>query len=375
VKVLIVLNENPLGSHTDLYEAFELLAAEALIEGFDVYPYLLRRSEGLGDADIAAEIHDMARDGLHEVIVWMHTGQLRVLDSALNAIERLPSRPTMMYWEGDAYHPWYRRTPEEMLTIMRHCRLVFVPCGGPMLRVLARAGVGEVRYAPSCTSGKRFPHVWRAERDYHHDVVMIGNRVGSRIPFRTWPGARMREALVKALERRYGARFAVYGQGWTGPSAQGPCRFDDQGLVYALAKVAIGVDNTRYAWAFSDRLPIAMACGIPLVYNGNPGFRDVFGAEFADTFFEGIGDAITHVDRLLLQDNSSLQLCSARNRRFFETDLSMVVVARHVISQSALLALSGRENQKRTLAQATEYTQAPAASWQRIPPLAGGDRA
>jgi hypothetical protein len=369
MRVLVVLNENPLGSHPDVYEAFQELVAQGLIEGFDVYPYLVFRGQGKPDSRIAEEILETLRQHGHELVVWMHTGLLSVTDADLDAIEAMPQHPTMVYWEGDSYHPFYKPIPRQMLSIMRRCSQLFMPCGGPIVRSLRRAGVRTVRYAPSCASGTRFPAVWDAERETVHSVVMIGNRVSRRLPLKRMPGARTRERLVKALEKRYGSQFAVYGHGWTGPSAMGPCEFDEQARVYSRASVTIGVNNSTYPLVFSNRLPIAMACGIPVVYSSNARFAEVFPANVRATFFTSVAEALTTIDGLLGSEATALQEMSLRNRAFFETDLMRSLVARHIF-ESALGDPESHCGEGQDWARgASPDSELSGPRWQRIPPL------
>jgi hypothetical protein len=366
MRVLVVLNEYPPGSHPDMYEAFDRLAESGIIGSYRVYSHLLARARGLSDARISGEILELVQDGRYDLVLWMHTRTLGVTDATLQAIERMPQRPLMAYWEKDSYHPLFDPMPRAMLTIMRHCVRVFVPCGGPLLATLRRAGVSEVRFAPSTTSGTRFLPLWNAAGPFEHDIVLIGNRVSSRIPFKTMPGARKRQFLVRALERRFGSRFAVYGTGWQGPSARGPCGYDDQQRVNASARIAIGANNSTYPFVFSDRLPIALACGVPLLYGRNPGFDKVFGPHLANRFFDSIPQAIALAEALLTSDDGSVTAESRANRAFLEENLSAELVARYVISETVASKTLAHGT---TIAVTEGERPSPKAWWQQIPPL------
>ncbi len=363
---LVVLNERPLGSHPDVHEAFEALVAQGVLDGFTVYPYLTRSADGLRDDEIAGEIHASARDTGAHLLVWMHTGRLRIPAKRVDDLKRLPTAPVFLYWEGDSYHPRHKPLPSPMLDLMRRCDAVFMPCGGAIVNTLAKAGVTEVRYAPSCTSGTRFPAIWKPRATFDYDVVMIGNRVRSRVPFRGLPGARDRARLVRRLQQRYGRRFALVGRGWEGPSAVGPCAFDAQSEIYARSVVAIGVNNSTYPLVFSNRVPIAFATGIPLVYKANPGYDLVFGHELSDVFFDGDDDAMRRIDELLSLDASQLTAISHRNRSFFDTALTKTLVARHVVDRG--LALAGQRRGETGGAPAQPIDDpTPSAVWRGLP--------
>ena len=363
MNVVVVLNERPAGSHPDIYEAFDALVAEGVIADRVVCPYLLRRDAGAADDEIGHEILTLAREGEADLIVWMHTRDLAVSPSVVEELRGLPSAPVMLYWEGDSYHPVYKPLPAAMLHIMAKCDTVFLPCGGPIVATLEAAGCSDVRYAPSCASASRFPPVWRPSPSFDWDVVMIGNKVHSLRPGRTMPGARRRARLVRVLSRRYGSRFAVFGAGWRGKSAMGSCRFDEQSDLYRRSTATVGVNNSTYPYVFSNRLPIALASGIPLAYSRNPGFSEVFGPELDELFFGDAGEAVRRLDALVDGDADVLAADAVRRRAFFERNLSRAVVCSYVVAHGAGVrsARNGRGSLPAELPPA-----APPPAWQSI---------
>ena len=369
MKVLVVLNENPAGSHPDVYEAFTGLVSEGLVRSYDVYSHLLARARGLTGAQIARELLESVGDAGHDLIIWMHTSGLEVGNETLRAMSNLSQHPIMAYWEADSYHPLFKPIPKPMVRIMRYCSRVFVPCGGPLLAGMARAGINEVRYAPSTASKTRFLPLWSPDGRGDHGIILIGNKVTSRIPFKTMPGARARRRLVKAFEQRCGAGFAVYGSGWRGPSAKGPREFDEQQRLNAGSRLAVGIENLFSPWYFSNRLPIALACGVPLIYRRNPGFDQVFGESLADRFFDTTPQAIAMAERLLASDDDTLRAQSRANRLFFEENLTTELVARYVVSTS--LSHAGKVPTDSKIGGAGANAE---PLWQRIPPLVSGGR-
>jgi hypothetical protein len=198
---------------------------------------------------------------------------------------------------------------------------------------------------------------------------MIGNRVTRRVPFRTMPGARLRIRMARRLEQRYGNRFAVFGNGWRGPCAHGPCGFDEQQDVYTRSAATIGVNNSTWPLVFSNRLPIALATGIPLAYGANPHVERVFGDEMGDVFFHDEHEAIARIDWLLSRDSGELREISERNRQFFERNLTTVAVCRHVVE------LAARWRARDSSSVSARAPSMPGTGtgiqprWQSIPPL------
>ena len=119
--VLAIRNERPLGSHSDVYEALDRLAADGVMDEYVVYPYLQRLHEGVSHSAISEGILETARQRCADLIIWMHTGSLMVSDECLESLRALPDSPTMVYWEGDSYHSWFKPLPSSMLTVMRRC--------------------------------------------------------------------------------------------------------------------------------------------------------------------------------------------------------------------------------------------------------------
>jgi hypothetical protein len=366
LRALIVLNENPLGSHSDVHEAFEQLVAESVIECCDIYPFLFHQELGVSHAEISRQILQLAAHGGHELIIWSHTGQLRVDLAVLEKLRRLPAKPTMVYWEGDAYHQLFKPLPVEALRIASGCDVTFLCSGGYTADKVIRAGCPSVFYAPNSASPTRFPRVWTPTGRCNHDVVMIGNRVRGKVPFRAMPGARKRARLVRALEKRYGHRFAVYGHGWTGRCAQGPCEFDDQSRIYAQSRVAVGVDNLQAPLFFSNRLPIALACGIPVVNGYVVGHEMVFHDTLGDIFALGQGDFLRIIDNLLCRDPGEMEQTSLRNRIFFEENLTKSRVVRHII-ETCIQARAATTNDAMpfVLRHNLSRTEQDLALWQR----------
>ncbi len=105
-------------------------------------------------------------------------------------------------------------------------------------------------------------------------IVFVGNcRIG-RNPCHElfWNGLR-RRSLVRALAKRYGSRFHLYGRGWDDTaSARGPLPHCQQVEVYSKAEIVFGgYPGVTYEYYTSDREFIALGSGTPLVNFWAPG--------------------------------------------------------------------------------------------------------
>jgi hypothetical protein len=113
------------------------------------------------------------------------------------------------------------------------------------------------------------------------------------------PGARQRSRLVETFTREFGSRFAVFGAGWSGVSAQGTIPFVEQTRAYARGRVVLANVNLSGPYGFSNRLPIAMSSGVPVVHSMIEGADKVFGDEPPLRFFVDEVDALGQVRDLL----------------------------------------------------------------------------
>jgi hypothetical protein len=162
--------------------------------------------------------------------------------------------------------------------LAKEADLVYLSGTGRLARVFRRAGAARVRYAFDGFDGERFGKPWSPTAQREYDVVMIGQRNRGRIPGSALPGAWRRERLAELLERQYGPRFALYGDGWEGHhSWKGPLAFEDQGEANRSAWVSAMWDHfPAIANYTSNRVPISLASGVPQVTNYRPGYELIY---------------------------------------------------------------------------------------------------
>ena len=192
-------------------------------------------------------------------------------------------------------------------------------------------GCADIRYAPSSTSVSRFPFAYDAHSEHETAIALVGNRVRSRVPGKTMPGAKWRADVVRVFEREFGHEFAVYGDGWNGPSARGPIPFDDQRRAYSSSRIALGVDHLRYAHFFSNRLPNAMACGVPIAHGRNPGFDNLFPGWMQGQFFESTAEAVGVARHLISMSNEELMTIAHQQRAEVESRFNRISAVLHDI--------------------------------------------
>ena len=349
MRLLLILHDNPVGYHDDWHRALLTLKTRGSLDDFAVYPFLARLVNGAGMQLIEQEIVAAVVDFGATAILWCHTSGFGVTAATISRLRNLRSRPVLGYWEGDMYQWPYKPFPNAARRIACASDVVFVPGYSSFARSLRRSGCRDIRYAPLPTDEVRFGDAFGLRQDRaEFDVVMIGNRVTSRVPLKSMPGARQRIRLVRLFEKKLGRRFAVFGWGWKGKCAQGSIDKRESGHAYAAGHVALGNNNLHAACYFSDRLPNAMICGSIQVHNWEPGFNLVFGQSPGLRFFDSAENAWLAARQLIETDEADIQQerSSAREMALAKFTLThvqdyMVAVLRE-LRQSRLAAAAPR---------------------------------
>lgn len=330
MKLFLVLNENPLGSHDDVYSSLVALKTDGIIESYYIYPFLNRLAVGLSNKEIIKEIVNIARDFQPTGILWSHTGNLFVNENNILSLKKLQSRPSIGYWDGDIYHKFYKPLPKQMSNLVRMCDVSFWPgyCG--MVRDLKKKGCSDIRYVPLSTDEQKFRELRNSKIIY--DVVMVCNYVSSKIPFKTFPGSRLRKKVADHFYQKLGDRFAVFGNGWNGKYAKGPIPFEIQNKIYHSSKVTLGVNNLHANYYFSNRLPISLSSGTIMVHNYEKGIEKVFEEIEYPYFFRNIQEAWNITQNLLKKSQNELDGIAKKYRQFSLNNISTYKNLKYMIA-------------------------------------------
>jgi hypothetical protein len=188
-----------------------------------------------------------------------------------------------------------------------NCDVVFVQGFGDMTDILSAYGVKEIRFVPAFGDPKRF-YPLQTSVDKEFDIVMIGNNIISRNPFRhTMPGIQLRLSVVERFSGKYGERFAVYGNNWKNNSARGPLPYGEQNKIYHKSKIALSVNNASGKYYFSDRLPVAMLSGIPILQCYEEGIEDLLKNCEGVYFFKTVDEALAIAEHILEKSPEELK--------------------------------------------------------------------
>ncbi len=73
MKLLVLLNENPAGSHEDVHRAINICNNKGIITSKIIYPFLAKLSDGIKEKQVLNEIINVSKEYQHNLILWMHT--------------------------------------------------------------------------------------------------------------------------------------------------------------------------------------------------------------------------------------------------------------------------------------------------------------
>lgn len=132
------------------------------------------------------------------------------------------------------------------------------------------------------------------------EIVFFANHAG-HFPLSTY-----RHQVVTTLQRRYGDRFTVIGNGYPGAklslnaSADDPARMQKaECLIYNRAKVAISVSHFSADGYYSDRLLRAMGSGVAVLSHHYPGIEKNWKVGVELEVFNNIDELIKKTEYLL----------------------------------------------------------------------------
>jgi hypothetical protein len=304
-RLLYIPNEEVLGQQAAPRRAFEQMLADGALEDYGAVALPWQASASAsGSIDGAlAEVERRAREVQPTIVLWQHIGRFPIPVGVHRRLASLEPVPVIAFQDLDPWG-WVRhRLPRPSRQLARRADVVCL-CGlGSFARVFRAAGARRVHYTAHGYDPERFDVPSDGDPEPDLDVVMIGNRITSRLPGMRIAGNRQREALATRLHARYGERFGCFGNGWAGFAFdRGPIDYDDQVQVARRSRVTVGWDHfPRTPYYFSDRLPIALMAGVPHVTNWAPGYERQFAGCDALTWGRTVADVADAVARRLDQ--------------------------------------------------------------------------
>lgn len=344
VKLLYLPNEGVRGDQYGPRAAFESMVKEGLLSDCHVFSYLCEARENGGDEKTLKRLYEVVNQFRPDIIIWQHIGRFPVTREFIEKLKSTDTRPTIAYQEGDVFGRWTKRPTVAMRELASAADVVFLVGLGELAKMFMKCGAKKILYAPHSVDTQRFGKPWEPSLSREYDVVMIGNRITSRIPFLRIPGACERERLALKLGELFGTRFAVFGKGWEGfPASQGPIPFQEQENVSRKAWLSISWDHfDKTPFYFSDRLPISLMSGVPHITNYQPGYENLFSNGQQLFFASSVGNAVDMVLYLLSKPRNYLIEFGQKAQEWTRGKLTSRIVYKDMVERILEIRRHGR---------------------------------
>jgi hypothetical protein len=204
----------------------------------------------------------------------------------------------IVYHEADPFDRFYKPIRKPQRVLYTHSDVFFHVALG-----LGRTLWEEIKphrhfyYSPSCVDLERFttPLV-PADVGITYDAVMFGSIARSFKSLIKQPGSEFRVELARKMAKAFGDRFACFGGGWpSGTNWQGKWPHERQTSMIQKARMSVIWDLYKdHTFYFSDRLPIALASGLPFITSHHRGYETLF-AEVPSLFYGSSVDEIVDI--------------------------------------------------------------------------------
>ena len=260
--------------------AFREMEQDGTIKELRVYSFLVDFRVDRNKARSHQTLLYTVRAFQPDIIFWQHPQDFPIDIDLLRAIRGCGSSPLIAYHEADPFDRLYKPMVNAVKTLYIDCDVFFTVALG-----MARRLFNEVRshphfyYSPHCFDRERFgsspPDALLVGTKY--DAVMFGN-IGTRFRVIKQPDSMQRVRLARGMAKLFGNRFATFGRNWPSETnCHGPFPYGKQTEMIQVSRMStiweLYPDHTFY---FSDRLPIALAAGVPFITNDRSGYDSLF---------------------------------------------------------------------------------------------------
>jgi hypothetical protein len=296
VRILYVPNEDNNFRQVGFRRPLSNLHTSGLVGEVSVFSLQWRIRQGGNAEQHRQELIRRVSDFQPHVILMQHLGATGLRDSHFAAMQRR-AKFKLIYHEADPYSRFLHPLPSAARAAGRHADVVFTVGTGDFSSNFVRTGSKDVRWSPHVFEPDRF--LFKVVDDIplrDHDIVMIANKNVPRL--RGLPNWQDRIRFVEYMEDRFRDRFAIFGHGWSGPSAKGPVDFSLQDRAIRSGWVSANWDHfANEPSYFSNRLPVSLSVGSIHASGLHPGYLDIFGEETREFLLlghshEALGDRI-----------------------------------------------------------------------------------
>jgi hypothetical protein len=280
--------------------AFHEMEKDGSIKELDIYSFLADFRTDRKKARTHQKLLDTVRAFQPDIIFWQHPDDFPIDRDLIRAIRSCGSSPLLAYHEADPFDRFYKPLDRTAKTLYAESDTFFTVGLGAARRLFEEVKIHpHFYYLPSCVDRERFTvsPLNAKPLGSKYDAVMFGN-IASRFRVIKQRDSLQRIRLARGLTKLFGDRFAVFGKGWpTGTNCHGPFPYERQTEILQQSKMSIIWEHyTKHTFYFSDRLPIALASGIPFITSRHGGYDILFsqtpGLFYVDTIEDALDTAL-----------------------------------------------------------------------------------
>jgi len=275
--------------------AFREMEQDGTIKQLSIYSFLADFRVDRNNARSHKSLVDTVRAFQPDIIFWQHPEDYPIDMELLRAIRSCGSAPLIAYHEADPFDRFYKPLSRAVKTLYADSDIFFTVALG-----MARRTFSDVRahphfyYSSHCFDRERFgaaPDPSQVGSQF--DAVMFGN-IATRFRVIRQPDSWQRVRLARGLAKLFGDRFASFGRNWpSGTNCQGPLPYARQTEMIQVSRMSaiweLYPDHTFY---YSDRLPIALAAGVPFITNDRIGYDALLADAPGVFYFDSIDGAL-----------------------------------------------------------------------------------
>ena len=283
LRVLYLPNEEVLGGENQQVggrTAFGEMAEDGTIAELGIYSFLGEYyASGRNVSFAHRQLVEKLRAFQPDIVFWSHPDDYPVSPELIREIRQCGSSPLLVYHEGDPFDRRYKTLRDPQRNLYTASDVFFTVGLGEGRNLFERIRPHRHLYhSPTYTERERFGNpAPPGTLGSRFDAVMIGN-IARRFKVLKHPGSRERVKLAQGLQRIFGNRFACFGKGWPRHANNlGALRHVRQSEVIQSSRMSLMWEHfPDYTYYYSDRLPIALASGVPFITSTRPGYDILF---------------------------------------------------------------------------------------------------
>ncbi|MEJ5352688.1 MAG: glycosyltransferase [Melioribacteraceae bacterium] len=327
MKLLFLSQGHKVTDHPGYHDALIKLKNEGFISDFFNLPFFGYAKEHGWDG-FYNEVVRLCKEENFDIVFFQffHSNAISDPTNYVEILKKLDKPPIIISSCGDGFSDnWMRHDyPNSFKQISRMADITFSTQMGKAADKMINWGANNIVLAPNGMCQVRFKaqNVDLSHHKFEYDIVFVGSNNGNRLfnPIsKHWWGAKKRQELVKALFKKFGNRFGLFGNGWNYPCSKGPIPFDQQQNVFRKGRIIVGGNPYSLSdYYSSNRLFFEIASGIPTVELYVPRLDKIFRNNDHCYFVNDIDEVVERCEQLLKEDKEELYIKAAIAAKYVE---------------------------------------------------------